>query len=206
MRTALLAGTLAAVLTLSACTGADEQEAGAPDRATSSAAETADDTSSDNATAAPVDPTAGPLSLDDSRGQGCASLRVGREYTAWEHVLEPDADVMISGWTLVGATNVEADRGFVAELPRRVPATGFTLGFPPGPDVVESRNIDWEDRRPAVGATLDAGSRSNFWVRIKVAEGVERAGYRGLQVRYVADGQEYTALSDIRMRFRGRCR
>lgn len=205
MRTALLASTLVAVLTLSACTGGEEQDATAPEPTTSGAAEDTTDTSTDTATDSAVDPAAGPLRLDDARGKGCASLRVGREYTAWEHVLEPDADVVISGWTLVGATNVEAGRGFVAELPRRVPATGFTLGFPPGPDV-DSRNIDWENRRPAAGATLDAGSRSNFWVRIKVADGVERAGYRGLVLRYTADGQDYSALSDIRMRFRGRCR
>lgn len=202
MRTGLLASSLVAVLALSACTGGEEQDAGAPDRTTTSAAAPADDTTSDTTT----DPTAGPLQLDDSRGRGCASLRVGREYTAWEHVLEPDADVMISGWALVGATDVEVGRGFVAELPRRVPATGFTLGFPPGPDVVDSRTIDWENRRPAAGATLEAGSRSNFWVRVQVAEGAERAGYRGLELRYTADGQEYTALSDIRMRFRDRCR
>ena len=202
MRTRLLTSTLVAVLALSACTGAEEQDAGTPEPTSSGDAEPATDTSSDT----PVDPTAGPLRLDDSRGKGCASLRYGREYTAWEHILEPDADVRISGWTLVGATNVEAGSGFVAELPRRIPATGFTLGFPPGADQVDSRNIDWENRRPAAGATLEAGSRSNFWVRIQVGDGVERAGYRGLVLRYTADGQEYTALSDIRMRFRDRCR
>ncbi len=198
MRTGLLVSSLVAVLAFSACTGADQQDAGAPGPAA--------DTASDAAAATPVDPTAGPLQLDDSRGKGCASLQVGREYTAWEHVLEPDADVVIGGWSLVGAEHVEAGRGFVGELPRKVPATGFTLGFPPGPDQVDSRNIAWENRRPAVGATLEAGSRSNFWVRIQVADGVERAGYRGLELRYTAEGQEYTALSDIRMRFRPRCR
>lgn len=201
MRNALLAGALVAVLALSACTGAKEEDATAPEPTTTGAAEPATDTATDT----PLDPTAGPLQLDDSRGKGCASLHYGREYTAWEHILEPGADVTISGWSLVGATNVEAGRGFVAELPRRIPATGFTLGFPPSRDDVDSRLIDWEGRRPAVGATLEAGSRSNFWVRIQVADGVERAGYRGLVLRYTSDEQEYTALSDIRMRFRDRC-
>jgi len=201
MRTRLLISTLVTVLALSACTRDEEQDPDTPQHTSTGAAGRTTDTSSDTS----VDPAAGPLRLDDARGKGCASLRVGREYTAWDHVLEPDADVVISGWTLVGATNVEAGRGFVAELPRRVPATGFTLGFPPAPDQVDSRSIDWENRRPAAGATLEAGSGSNFWVRIQVADGVERAGYRGLVLRYTADGQEYTAHSDIRMRFRARC-
>jgi len=143
MRTGLLISSLVAVLALSACTGTEDQDAGAPKPTTTGAMEATPDGTSDTPTDTPVDPTAGPLRLDDSRGKGCASLRVGREYTAWEHVLEPDADVTISGWSLVGATNVEAGRGFVAELPRRIPATGFTLGFPPGPDQVDSRNIAW---------------------------------------------------------------
>lgn len=146
-----------------------------------------------------------PLRLDDARGAGCASLRAGREYTAWEHVLQPDADVTLTRWSLRGAENVTVGRGFVAALPRQVGSTGFTLGFPPGPDVVGSANVDWSGRLDAEGATLEAGSRSNFWVRIKVSDGARTAGYRGLTLHYTAGGEEFAADSDVRMRFRPRC-
>lgn len=148
---------------------------------------------------------AGPLRLDDAGGKGCASLRFGREYTAWEHILEPTADVTLAGWSLVGAENVTVGRGFVAQLPRRVGATGFTLGFPPEDDAVGARTVDWEGRRPAAGAELKAGTRHNLWLQIEVVDDVRRAAYRGLRLHYTSGGQEFTAVSDVRMRFRQRC-
>ena len=70
---------------------------------------------------------------------------------------------------------------------------------------MNSRLIDWEGRRPAVGATLAAGTSSNFWVRIQVDPGARRAQYRGLELSYTSGGQELTAFSDVRTRFRWRC-
>ena len=186
-------------LVLSGCTGGDA--ASDPDAA-------ATPTSAGPATgSAGAEPrTDGPLQLDDASGKACFSLRFGHEYTHWEHVLRPEVDVEITGFRLVGADDVLAPgQGFVAELPRTVGATGFTLGFPPGPKVTRSRNVDWADRRPAVGARLDAGTSSNLWVRIQVDRGVRRAHYEGLELQYTAGGQDYTALSDIRTQFRRRC-
>lgn len=194
MRTTLLACTIVAAVGLTSCTGADAPPA--QPRSTSS-----------TGTTGTTGTSAGepPLRLDGTRGTGCASLRAGREYTAWEHVLEPDADITLTGWSLRGAEYVTAGRGFVAAVPREVGSTGFTIGFPPGRDVVGSRNVDWAGRRDAEGATLEAGSRSNFWVRIKVSDGVQAAGYRGLTLHYTSGGEKFTARSDDRMRFRSRC-
>lgn len=201
MRTVLL--TLVTGLALAGCSGGTAEEPDAPPapgRSTTRAAEPVP------AQPKPTAPRAdGPLQLDDSRGKACASLRYGYEYTAWEHVLEPTETVTLLDWRLVEATDVTVGRGFVAERPTRVPATGFTSGFPPPPEDVRSRHVDWDGRRPAAGATLEAGTSSNFWVRVQVDRDVRRAGYRGLELRYTADGQEYTALSDIRTRFRWRC-
>ena len=201
MRTVLLTATLVLGLAVSGCTGDDVE----PESSESSSAGTPGSAEPEGDSESP-DPTHGPLALDDSQGKACASLRYGREYTAWEHVLVPEADVELTGLTLVGAEGVRASgEAFVAELPRRVPMTGFSLGFPPDPKVTGSRNVDWEGRRPAVGAVLEAGTSSNLWVRIQVEDGVRRAGYDGLELSYTAGGEEHTAFSDIRTRFRWRC-
>ena len=200
MRTVLLSLVLG--LALSGCTGGDPDPSDAPEAAGKPTSASAAAVGSE-----PAEPRAdGPLRLDDARGKACFSLRFGHECTAWEHVLRPEEDVEITGFRLVGADRVRAPgQAFVAELPRAVGATGFSAGFPPGPMVTGSRNIGWDDRRPAVGASLDAGTSSNLWVRIKVDEGVRRAGYDGLELRYTSGGQEYAARSDIRTRFRMRC-
>ena len=201
MRTVLLTTALLLGLSLTACTG----DSGQPDGPDAAARPTSAGAGEGSGPAEPS--TDGPLQLDDARGEACASLRYGDEYTAWEHVLRPGEDVVLTGIRLVGADRVRApSRAFVAELPREVGATGFSLGFPPGPKVTGSRNLDWAGRRPAVGARLDAGTSSNLWVRIQVDDGARRAGYEGLELRYTSGAQEYAARSDIRTRFRWRCR
>lgn len=149
--------------------------------------------------------TDGPLQLDDE-GHGCAGLQQGRDFAWWEQMIEPREDIEVTSFRLVGARGVRAmGDGFVTPAGSQVPSTGFTQGWPPGPDVTGSRHLRWDQRRAAVGAKLLGGSRSNLWIHVRVDASVPEARFTAMQIGYTSAGQDYVVRDRIRTRFERRC-
>lgn len=147
----------------------------------------------------------GPLQLD-GEGHGCAGLQHGRDFAWWEHLIEPSDDIEVTSFRLIGAHGVRAlGDGFVSAAGSRVPSTGFTVGWPPAPDVTGSRHLRWDQRRPAVGAKLEGGSRSNLWIHVRVDASVPEARFTAMQIGYTSAGRDYVVRDRIRTRFERRC-
>jgi hypothetical protein len=149
--------------------------------------------------------TDGPLRLD-GEGRGCAALQHGRDFAWWEHVIEPSDDIEVTSFRLVGARGVRTmGDGFVSPAGSRVASTGFTLGWPPAAAVTGSRHLRWDQRRPAVGAELDGGSRSNLWIHVRVDPSVPEARFRAMQLGYTSAGRDYVVRDRIRTSFARHC-
>ena len=193
---AAVAAMLAALLT--GCSDDTSSPAGAADPGEQPTA-----TATETASEVPVE--GGYLTLD-GEGRICASLRFGPDYTHWDHVVTPEADLTIDRIGLVAADNVEVvGRGLVAAQPEKVGVTGFSNGWPIDARSAASDRLAWDERRPAVGGELEAGTGYNLFVHLRLGRRGTPASYEAMEIHYTVAGEQLVVRDAVRLEIRERC-